>query len=49
MNFDFKEIFKDNESSNQVLQDLINALEHLVYYIDKLFHAFTIKPKYADQ
>ena len=48
MNIDFEKIFADNESSNKFLQDVINALEHLVYYIQKLFSAFGIKPKYAD-
>ena len=49
MNIDFEKIFGDNESANTFLQDVINALEHLVYYIQQLFKAFTIKPAYADK
>ena len=47
MNIDFEKIFENNESSNKFLQDVINALEHLVYYIQKLFKAFTISPDYV--
>ena len=49
MNIDFEKIFGDNESANTFLQDVINALEHLVYYIQQLFKAFAIKPAYADK
>ena len=52
MTFDTEKFMEDLQNPDKtatMLTDIANFIEKLIEYIGKLFNAFTIKPKYADQ